>query len=172
MEKLTYEIREVMRESARALVEIMILENKPFRIVLWNDDNWNKPLPKRIMDAFPIQIVLDIKDAALDNSYIDESTGEIILVTVFDEEEYSKVLEYDEIIAVLDLDGQPYILNNFVKEKPLTIENIASSFIPQTKAEVIEMVISDGIPKEDAERSINAFIRNNPDIAKRLGEKV
>jgi hypothetical protein len=168
---LTYEVKETMRENAKALVESMILDRVPFRLVLWNNDNWNMPLPDEIMTSFPTQIVLDIKEQSLDDSFVDENTGEIIISTVFLTKEFHKVVEYDEIIAVLDFTGQPYILNNFKMEEKITLEQVVQeNFLPQTKTEVIEMVMSEGIPVESAQRSINAFIKNNPDIAERLGE--
>jgi hypothetical protein len=150
---------------------MMILDGIPFRIVLWNNNNWDTNLPDKIMEAFPVQIVLDIKEMALQNSYTDEATGEIVLSTAFEGSEYQKILNYDEIIAVLDLNGQPYILNNFQQDQKITLEDVINdNFLPRTKNDVIEMVMSDGVPVEAAQRSINAFIKFNPDIAERLGE--
>ena len=137
---------------------------------MWNNDNWNSPLPDSVMKAFPTQIVLDIKEMALEESYIDESTGEIIIATMFEGTEYQKVLEHGEIIAVLDLAGQPMILNNF---KPEVSDNdIIKEFfepnIPTTKAEIIELSISDGVPADAANRSFDMFMKNNPNLRKRF----
>jgi len=171
-ELLTEDIKDVMRENAHNLVEIMLLEQVPFRLVLWNNDNWNKDLPDEIMKNFPSQILLDIKEAALEESYIDEATGEIIITTNFYNEEYMKVLEFDEIVAVLDLTGQPYILNNFQPEEKIkeTPEEFLS-FVPKTVDELVEMAVAEGIPAENAEKSINAFMKNNPDLRERFGVK-
>jgi len=168
---MTNEVKNVLRESAMSLVEIMLLENEPFRIVLWNNDNWNAPLPKRILESFPTQLVLDIKDQALDDSYIDPATGEIIICTVFDGAEYIKVLEYGEIIAVLSLDGQPYILNDFAQDKEeevLTAKEERVVYEPQSVDELVEIVSSEGIPKESAKKSIDCFMKNNPELRERF----
>ena len=164
---LTDEVKEVLREQALSLVEILLLENVPFRIVLWNNDNWNMPLPDTIMEAFPTQLVLDIKQMALAESYVDEQTGEVIIATAFEGKEYLKVLEYDEIVAVLDLAGQPMILNNFKQDnKKLKVEELTISDmgLPKTKEDLMEMIISDGVPEEAARRSINIFMKNNQNL--------
>jgi len=162
---LSYEIREQMRQNAYELIEIMLLEAQEFRIVLWNNDNWNAPLPAVIMESFPTQIVLDIKDMALDESYVDENTGEIIIVTSFEGSEYSKVLEYDEVLAVLDLAGQPYMLNNFPMEEPEEEEMENPYMIPRTRADLIELAVSDGLEEETVVKSIDSFLKNNPALA-------
>jgi len=169
---LTLEVRELMRENALDLVEIMIQEQQPFRIVIWNNDNWNQPLPDIIMESFPVQIVLDIKQMALEESFVDENTGEVIITTMFEGIEYQKVLEGGEIIAILDLAGQPYVLNNFKQEE--TEEEIKDDFlsaiIPTTKEEIIELAISDGCEKEAVNRSFDMFMKYNPDLAERFGQ--
>lgn len=168
---LSLEIKEQMRENARSLVEIMVLEEQPFRIVLWNNDNWNMPLPDTIMESFPSQLVLDIKEMALQESYIDENTGEIVLVTMFSNREYSKILNYDEIVGILDLSGQPYILNTFKqeeKESELQLSEMMNSFVPKTIDDLVELAVSNGIPEENAKRSINAFMQNNPKLKERF----
>jgi len=166
---LTYDVKEVMRENALSLVEVMLLEGVPFRIVLWNNDNWDMPLPEKIMQAFPTQLVLDIKEAALDESFVDEKTGEVIITTVFEGNEYSKVLHYGEIIAVLDLDGQPYVLNNFAQE-PLeaTVTDVMKELMPSTVNELVSIAVSEGISEEGARRSINCFLENNPDLKEKF----
>lgn len=167
---LSLEIKEQMRENAHSLVEIMILEGQPFRIVLWNNDNWDMPLPDTIMESFPSQLVLDIKEMALQESYIDENTGEIVLVTMFNNREYSKILNYDEIVGILDLNGQPYVLNTFKQEKQteMIVSDMINSFVPKTVDDLVELAVSDGIPEENAKRSIDAFMQNNPKLKERF----
>jgi hypothetical protein len=157
------EIKEVLRESAMSLVEIMLLEKESFRIVLWNNDNWNEPLPQRILEAFPTQLVLDIKEQALEDSYIDPATGEIIICTTFDGNEYLKVLDYGELIAVLSLEGQPYILNDFPQDKEKRVV-----YKHQLVDELVEMVSSDGIPEEAVKKSVDCFMKNNPKLRERF----
>ena len=165
-EILPNEVKETMRESAYSLLEIMILENFPFRVVLWNNNNWDKPLPKDIMASFPSQIVLDIKEMALEESYIDENTGEVIIATMFEGNEYTKSIIYDEIVAILDLQGQPYILNNFEQNTILPDKVFTNK--PKTKMDLLSLVIADGIPAEAATKSIDAFMKYNPNLFKKL----
>jgi len=166
---LTLEVRELMRENALDLVEILIQEQQAFRIVIWNNDNWNHDLPEQITEAFPVQIVLDIKQATLEESFIDESTGEVIITTMFEGSEYMKVLKGDEIVAVLDLEGKPYVVNDFSPEE--MEEYVFDSFLPTTKEEIIELAMLDGCEKEAVTRSLDVFIKNNPDLAERFGQK-
>jgi len=167
---LTLDIREVMRDNAINLVEALLSDNQPFRLVLWNNNNWNAPLPDNIMESFPIQLVIDIKQMALEESFVNDKTGDVIITTMFEGIEYQKVLDYDEILAVLDLDGQPYILNNFKPE--LNLEDSVKEFfapeIPTTKKEIVELAVSDGCEKVAIERSFDIFIKNNPELANRF----
>jgi hypothetical protein len=170
-ENLTIDIKETMRDNARNLAEIMILEDQPFRLILWNNDNWDKPLPENIMKSFEHQIVLDIKEMTLEESFIDEATGEIVLVSSFGGEEYSKVLEYDEIIAILDLQGQPYMINNFPQDGPEELpDEIEYIREVTTKEDWLDMAVEGGIPREAAEKSMNAFIQNNDWIKEQISK--
>jgi hypothetical protein len=166
--ELSIDIKETMRENARNLVEIMILEEQPFRLILWNNDNWDKPLPDSVMESFEHQIVLDIKDMTLKESYVDDATGNIVLIGSFEGEILTKILEYDEIIAILDLKGQPYMINNFEPEdidEELEIEYIRNI---TSKEEWIEMAIDGGLPRDAVEKSINVFLKNNEWIKNKI----
>jgi hypothetical protein len=152
-------VKENMREFAYSLIEHLILEQHPFRLVLWNNDDWDKALPEKVMSAFPVQIAIDIKDMTLKESYVDDNTGEVLINTFFNNEAFSKTLDYNEIVAVLDIEGQPLVLNNFEPHPP-SIEEIRD-FNITSKEELVNMIVSEGIEKEDAKRSVNAFIKNN-----------
>ena len=160
--KLSAVVKETLRESAYRLVEVMILEGTSFRLVLWNNNNWNVSLPESIMESFPTQLVLDIKDMALDESFVDESNGDIIITTMFEGKEYSKVILYDEIIAVLDENGQPYILNNFEQEEVKPDKIFEPK--PLTKDTLIDAIVYEGISKESAKRSLESFMKYNPNL--------
>jgi len=161
IQELSAEVKEVLRESAMSLVEILLLEQEPFRLVIWNNNNWNAPLPDVIQESFPVQLVLDIKEQSLQESYIDPATGEIIICTVFEGEEYLKVLKLGEIIAILGLEGQPYILNDFVQEDK---EDELMYIYPKNVDEMVNTVSSLGIPKEAVEKSMHCFMKNNPGL--------
>jgi hypothetical protein len=158
-------VKDVMRTMAYELAELLILEDFPFRLIIWNNDNWNKPLPDNIMEKFPAQIVIDIKELALKDSFIDENTGELIINTYFNDAPYSKVLDFEEIVAILDLDGQPLIVNNFEPETPFN-KPVLNRKKLQNKKDLVDLIVSEGIDEEDAYRSVNAFIKNNPNLTK------
>jgi len=172
--ELPTNVKDALRESALEIAEILLLEDQEFRIVIWNNDNWNNPLPQRIMEAFPTQLVLDIKEQSLEDSYVDENTGEIVICTVFDGVEYMKILEIGELIAVLSLDGQPYILNDFPQEDNVIHEIVkeirdnTAYIFPTSFDEMVEMLTSDGIPEEGAKRSLEMFMKNNPQLAEKI----
>lgn len=167
---MTNEIKEVLRESALNLVEILLLEEEPFRLVLWNNDNWSEPLPKRILESFPSQLVLDIKEQALDDSYIDPATGEVVICTLFDGNEYLKILEHGEIIAVLGIDGQPLILNDFPQEidEELLLKEESVIYKPQSVDELVKIVSSEGLPEETVKKSVECFMKNNPKLKEKF----
>jgi len=158
---LTYELREQMRENALELAESFLIEEVPFRLVLWNNDNWNMGLPDETMENFPVQLVLDIKDASLNDSFLDIETGEFVIVTIFEGIEYHKVLEAHEIIAILDTKGQPFIVNNFPQDDEEHLDNIV---LPKTKDDLIDNLTMMGLEKENAKKSVDSFLQNNSEI--------
>ena len=170
---LSYEIKEQMRINAYNLVEVLIQEKHPFRLVIWNNDDWDMKLPDVIMKTFEFQLILDIKDMALEDSYIDEDTGEIILCTIFGNRNFTKKLRYDEIVGVFDLNSQPYVLNLFNQEPEEVdlineLKELGDSLVPKTIDELVELATFEGIAKESAERSINAFLKNNPGLEQKF----
>lgn len=151
MNNYTELIRETMRDNAMSLIEIMILEKQPFRLILWNNDSWDRPLPKEIMESYPVQIVLDIKEDSLLDSFVEK--GEVYIKTFFNEETYIKLLEREEILAILDLSGEPLLINNFTKD----IDKIEE--VPARVDDLINFAVNHGIPEENIKRSIAAFTK-------------
>lgn len=167
---LTFEAREVMRDNAHNLVGVLLEEGIPFRLVLWTNDEWDMPLPDETHEAYPLQMMLEIADMALEESKIDEMTGDIVLNAYFVDREYSKILVPEEIIAVLDLEGQPYILNNFSPEiqKVYKFDDEENELTtPKTKENMTKLITLEGIPQEAADKSISAFMKNNPGLFKK-----
>jgi len=158
--ELTQEVKEVMRENAMALVAVLLDEGVPFNLVLWNKDNWDKPLPEEIMKKFPVQLPLDMKEQTLEDSYFEALEG-IVINTFFQGKEYSKILEEDEILGILDLSGHPLQLNNF-KPNEEDVKNTKNTI--KTKEELLSSLVADGISEEGAQRSINIFLENNPNL--------
>jgi len=157
-------LKDLMRENAYDLVSMFILEQIPFRIVMWNMDDWDNELPEYIMESSPIQIILDIKDNTLEESYLDEDTGEVFINTYFEDIPYSKLLNLDDIVAITDLDGHPYLINSFKPDIILKALDPNHTNIKQTKdvlhtkKDVIEILSLNGIPKKAAKKSVSAFL--------------
>jgi len=162
---LPQSVKDVMRTMAYELTELLILEDSPFRLIIWNNNDWDKPLPDDIMEKFPAQIVIDIKELALKDSFIDENSGELIINTYFNNIPYSKILDFEEIVAILDLDGQPLIVNNFEPSTPVNKPVLNRNNL-KNKKDLVNLIVSEGINEEDAYRSVNAFIKNNPILTK------
>jgi len=155
-------IKEVMRDNAINLVEILLLEKQEFRVVLWTEQcDFSNGLPKDIKDSFSTQLPLDIKDQALEDSWVDEDTGEITLGVMFGDELTELKLQDSQIIAILDLAGQPFIINNFEPDEPKK-----PVMKPKTKVELLNSLKDYGIKEEDLDRSVQAFMKFNPDILK------
>ena len=62
-------VKQQMRLNAYLLVNELINQGESFRIILWNNDDWSVPLPDNVMEAYPEQLILDIKDETLEDSY-------------------------------------------------------------------------------------------------------
>lgn len=142
------------------------MENKiECKLMMWNNDNWDYPLPTEIMENFKVHLNLDIKGELLERSFIKDN--KIIINTMFIDKEYSKYLEFGEIFAILDEKGQPIILNQYpqlTKEDKLKIYYSIED--PTNTKELIESIIS----KTNADptlvkNSINSFAKNNKNFS-------
>jgi len=144
---------------AYELLKNLIQTQTPFRIVLWTENNWDKPLPEDVLKKFPNQLVLDIDNDSLKDSYIDK---DIVISTWFNGEQYTKVVKDYEIAGILELNGTPMIVNNFrtlntgsnLKEGKIDLEKICD-------------IIQKEIPESQYNgiiNSLNAFQRNNKDL--------
>jgi len=152
-------IQEKMRISAYEILVNLIENNEPFGLVMWNNDNWDLPLPEDVMEQFPTTITLNIEGEVLERVEFTED-GKVDLDIMFGDTEYFKEIEMGEIVALVNLKtGQPYIVCDFPQvEKPELIveEDDGSWKRPTTKDEWIDL--------ECNEVSVDAFIKNNPEI--------
>jgi len=149
-------IKKLMINSSYEIARKLLEEGEDFRIIIWTEDNWNKALPEIILNSFPVRMVLDIKDMTLDDSYLNEN-DEIVIKTFFEGEEYIKTILKRDIVAVLDIDGQPFIMNNFDKEIETILDYVDEDIVGED--DILEYVQMAGVDKKDAIRSINAFIK-------------
>ena len=54
-EVLSPKIKELMIKQGASLMKLFIQEKVPFKVVIWNYDNWDEPLPEEIMIKYPMQ---------------------------------------------------------------------------------------------------------------------
>jgi len=153
------ELNKVRTELAYELLRSLINTQTPFRIVLWTMDDWDMPLPKDILSRFPEQLVLDITDESLSDSYV--NNNEIVLSTGFEEDKYTKIVKKHEIVALTDLKGNPMLVNNF---KSLVTPEKGKGLFDIFK--VFECIKKDTPEKnyENVIKSLNAFQKNNKDL--------
>jgi hypothetical protein len=137
-------------------------------LILWNNDNWDVPLPEEIMKKYPNEIALDFKDWSSDESYIDE-VGDIVIFTKFDNEEFCKVLEINEVQAICDINGKLITLTEFKREDKITLSAQkpidTNRPIIKNKEDLIKYSIQQGTSPEQAKRSTDAFEKNNPELS-------
>lgn len=82
----------------------------PFTLLIDNHNNWSSPLPDRLRDKE--QFLLNIKEQALEDSYIED--GKIVIVTMIGDTEYTKKLDCCDIGAVsISEKTPPIIMKNF-----------------------------------------------------------
>lgn len=160
-----YNIREMMRINAHEIVREMVLEEVPFKLVIWNNDDWSIPLPESIMNDYPTQLIMDINEVALEHCYTDDA-GDVVLQMMFGEEDevFVKVLSYDEIVAVIDINtSQAYIVNAFKQDAdPLGDEENQNTIRLTRDGLIRQLTEVDGLQKKDAVRSIDAILKHNP----------
>jgi transcriptional antiterminator len=156
----------VMRDNAYNLISTFIKNKVPFRLVIWNKDDWDYELPIEVLLTYPLQLVLDIAGDTLNMCKVNDDG--ITIVTYFENIKYTKFLSYDDTVAVLDAEGQPFLVNDFLPdEEPDDLETAIQRKIPDlttiSKEELLQSMIFDGIPESAAKKSIKVFQKANPD---------
>lgn len=172
-------IREVQLELSLVLLNALIADEQPFRLVIHQNDDWDYPLPEAVVLENPNHLIMNITAEVFEHIFYEDSESkEPTLKMMFptpdgDAAEFHKTIRPEDIVAIVNLaDNQPLMLNNFNLTKALTREEQGileetmneTYFKPRTKDEWIQNTVEDGISEEDAQRSIEAFMKNNPDI--------
>ena len=174
MEEFPEEIKNKMRENLYDVLSELIEYQIPVRIVIWNNNDWDYDLPDSILSNFPVQLTLDIVNETLSDSYVDDEN--IHICTYFGEDPYHKILNKNDLVALIDIStNTPIGINNFKPNSPEEIEkelnDIMLETMPKSKSELIDEISSADIPREAAKRSIDAFIKHNPKIKSALKSK-
>ena len=143
-----FDRRNIVTRNSFLVLKEFVGGKLPFRLVLWNYDKWDKPLPKSIMQTFPHHLVLDVKNDTLKHSYVSEDE-KVIIVTEFNGEIYTKEIRDVEIYAITDFEANCYVLNLLPN-----IEDIGETDIDYIKE------------KTQEQKSISAFKNNNKNNTK------
>jgi len=154
-------IKEILRLNGFRLVYAFVEEQEPFRLVILNNNNWDKPLPDYILENHPDFLSLDIKENELVNSYTED--GEIYISVYFGEELYNKKLYKEEIYVISNFDDHPYHINE-VQDFLFNEENLKE--IVEEKIQPLEIIsaisASERIPPEIVKNSLFKMLNKNP----------
>ena len=111
-------MKDIINDAIYNMMSEFIINNVPFTFVLDNHNNWDKPLPSRLVDQK--QILFDIKEDSLEDSFVEN--GEITIVVDLDGELYTKKIEPADILAIQESvkSKMPFIIRPF-KMKPTQV---------------------------------------------------
>lgn len=117
-----------------------------FSFVLENHNNWSEEFPERLKNQK--QIILNIKDQSLEDSYLDKNDA--IIVIEIDGVTYSKKVDESDIMAIMvNEKSPPFILRQF---------SIAPKTpVPKRRASLLT-------DKEGLVHSMNNFKKFNPEM--------
>ena len=105
---------------------------------------------------------------ALEQVQYDEGSEFPVFKIMFGEDEFNKEIYPEDVIAIINIqDNQPLIINSFNLSKKETVEEVTQDDTykrPTTVQEWIDNTVEDGITPEQATKSINAFMKNNPEL--------
>jgi hypothetical protein len=144
---MTQEYKNIISDNIYNTVVDFVQSNIDCSIIVHNNNNWNKTLPERLESQS--QFIMNITEQTMEDTYVED--GKIIINTVFDEIEYSKVFEPADIGGLMGSDGKTPVMVKPFQEKP-TLP------IP-TKS------LNNGeVDEKGLQKSMEMWKRNNPDL--------
>jgi len=168
---MTKELVQLMQANASNLINQLIIDQKPFNLVIHQNDDWSSKLPESIMKQFPETLVLNISGEVFEHIEWDEGNPEITMM--FGDEPFTKVIYSSDIVGIIDSDNQPMLINRIpqvipqvMNQEPEAVEDGDKYLKPKNKEDWLKEVIKDGVTFLEAEKSVNSFMKNNPDIFK------
>lgn len=151
------ELTETLKNSFDELIEKsiteMVLNSIPFSLVI-SSRNWDRPLPDNLkkQEFFVVQI----KEQTLDDSYYDQSLNKIVIVTEFNNQPNSVVVDPKSVQGILSIDMKNPIIMKPYREEPIVVGNIGNINVNSLFAE--------GELTSDIANSVDCFIKNNPSM--------
>jgi len=148
---MTDVIEENIRNSGYNLAKELIQSKTPFKIIFFNLNNWDKPLPQYVMKEFPYQYALDFEEDIIKK--IKVTDNEIHLKTIIDDIEYSKILYAEEIAGLADIYGTTIFINPF---EPQTVTPDREELFDWD--DIKQGLVNElGLDEKHVKRSIQAF---------------
>lgn len=144
---MTQEFKDILSDMIYNTVLEFVQAQEDCTIIIHNNNNWNEELPERLMKE--PQYILNINEQTMEDSYVED--GKIIINTVFDEVEYSKIFEPADIGGLIGADGKtPIMVKPFIETPLLPIP---------TKT------LGNGqLDEKGMLKSMEMFKRNNPEM--------
>jgi len=169
---MTEQLIQTMQENAIRLINQLIIDQKPFNLIIHQNDDWSSKLPDNIIAQFPDTLVLNIAGEVFE--HIDWVEGNPELTMMFSDEEFTKVIYPEDILGIIDSNNQPMLINQIPKslpQEPKIVEDEDKYLKPKNKEDWVKEVIKDGVTFLEAEQSVNSFMKNNSDLFKKLKEE-
>ena len=144
---MTQEYKDILSDMIYNTVSEFIQAQEDVTIIVHNNNNWNVALPERLEKA--PQYVLNLTEQTMEDSYVED--GKIVINTVFDDIEYSKVFEPADFGGVMGADGKTPIMVKPFQEEPL---------MPMPK----HSLGNNTTDEKALRKSMEMWKKNNPDM--------
>lgn len=151
------DIHKLINKNVYELARTMVTHKEPFKLIIWNNDDWDRPLPDYIMMDYPEHIVLDLESEEFEDCFVNESK-EIVLNIYFADDPYTKILKPEDIVGVFTIQGEAISVN--------TKYNKITNDI--TRSDILRSLQEVGINKLQSVKSLDSFLENLPSIKKIL----
>lgn len=143
--------KEVFSNGFIDMFRAMFTQSIEFNFLMKNHNDWDRELPQRL--ANQKVFIVAVKDQIYVDSYIHEN-GDIVLVTVFDDNKYSKILNKEDIQGFMTENNTPLLMKPFEETAPVRLKARAKKFS------------IDDLDKEALSKSMSIMVSNNPSFFK------
>jgi len=147
--KMTQTYKDILSENIFKMVSDFINFDTDCSIIVQNHNNWNIELPKRL--KMQEQFILNVDKQTMENSYIDEDR-KIVINTVFDNVEYSKVFESADIAGIV-YKGNPIMVKPFIETPKIP-----------TPKKTLNNGVTDEVDEDGVRKSMEMFKKHNPEL--------
>jgi len=146
---MTEDYKKILSNGIYKVISDYISTDTDCSIIVQNHNNWNIELPDRLKKEQ--QFILNIDKQTMEDSYIDEDSN-IVINTVFDNVEYSKVFEPADIAGLV-------YKGNSIMVKPF----IETPKIPTPKKPLNNGTTNE-VDENGVRKSMEMFKKHNPEL--------